>query len=120
MNGMKRCITLLLSLALLCAGALALADGTLRVGMECDYAPYNWTQADPSDEAVPLAAGGYADGYDVRIAKRIAQELGMELEIVKTEWDGLVPSLTSGMIDCIIAGMSPTEERKVSIDFSDL
>ena len=120
MNKMKKCVALLFCAVLLCAGALALAEGTLRVGMECDYAPYNWTQAEPSDEAVAIAAGGYADGYDVRIAKRIAQELGMELEIVKTEWDGLVPSLTSGMIDCIIAGMSPTEERKVSIDFSDL
>ena len=121
MSGIKKCIALLLSAVLLSAGALALADGgKLRVGMECDYAPYNWTQADPSDEAVAIAAGGYADGYDVRIAKRIAEELGLELEIVKTEWDGLVPSLTSGMIDCIIAGMSPTEERKVTIDFSDL
>lgn len=119
MNAMKKCIALLLSAVLLCSGALALAEGTLRVGMECDYAPYNWTQAEPSDEAVAIAAGGYADGYDVRIAKRVAEALGMELEIVKTEWDGLVPSLTSGMIDCIIAGMSPTEERKATIDFSD-
>lgn len=120
MNLMKKFVALALCALLLSTGALALAEGTLRVGMECDYAPYNWTQANPSDDAVAIAAGGYADGYDVRIAKRIAEELGMELEIVKTEWDGLVPSLTSGMIDCIIAGMSPTEERKVTIDFTDL
>ena len=115
---MKKFAVLMLALVLACACATGLAD-TLRVGMECNYAPYNWTQSEASDEAVAIAAGGYADGYDVRIAKRIAAELGMELEIVKTEWDGLVPSLMSGKIDCIIAGMSPTEERKVSIDFTE-
>ena len=61
----------------------------------------------------------YAGGYDVEIAKKIAEGLGKELVIVKTEWDGLVPALTSGKIDAIIAGMSPTEERKETIDFSD-
>ena len=53
------------------------------------------------------------------MAKKIADSLGKELVIVKTEWDGLVPSLISGKIDAIIAGMSPTEERKETIDFSD-
>jgi putative lysine transport system substrate-binding protein len=61
----------------------------------------------------------YAGGYDVEIAKKIAAGLGKELVIVKTEWDGLVPALTSGKIDAIIAGMSPTAERKLSIDFSN-
>ena len=115
---MKRIAMLALAMMMLCVSAMGMAD-TLKVGMECNYAPYNWTQSEPSDEAVAIAAGGYADGYDVRIAKRIASELGMELEIVKTEWDGLVPSLMSGKIDCIIAGMSPTEERKVTIDFTE-
>lgn len=115
---MKKIVTLIAALALVCTAALGMAD-TLKVGMECNYAPYNWTQSEPSDEAVAIEAGGYADGYDVRMAKRIAEGLGMELEIVKTEWDGLVPSLMSGKIDCIIAGMSPTEERKVTIDFTD-
>lgn len=115
---MKRFAMLALALVLACVCAAGMAE-TLKVGMECNYAPYNWTQSEPGEEAVALAAGGYADGYDVRIAKRIAAELGMELEIVKTEWDGLVPSLMSGKIDCIIAGMSPTEERKVTIDFTE-
>jgi putative lysine transport system substrate-binding protein len=61
----------------------------------------------------------YAGGYDVEIAKRIADGLERELVIVKTEWSGLLPALTSGKIDAIIAGMSPTAERKESIDFSD-
>lgn len=95
-------------------------QGKLRVGMECDYAPFNWTQASDSDLAWPIADGsGYADGYDIQIAKKIADALGLELEIYAIEWDGLIPALTSGTIDCIIAGMSPTEERKMTIDFSN-
>ena len=93
---------------------------TLKVGMECGYAPFNWTQLDDSNGAVKISGSSdYAGGYDVEIAKKIADGLGMELEIVKTEWDGLVPSLQSGIIDLIIAGMSPTAERKESIDFTD-
>ncbi len=91
----------------------------LRVGMECAYAPFNWTQSDDSNGAVPIEGGGYAGGYDVQIAKKIAEGLDKELVIVKTEWDGLEPALQSGIIDVIIAGMSPTAERKARIDFTD-
>ena len=80
---MKRLLCALIALMLL--GSFACAE-TLRVGMECNYAPYNWTQTEASDEALPLSGGGYADGYDVRIAKRVAEELGYDIEIVKTEW----------------------------------
>ncbi len=93
---------------------------TFKVGMEAGYAPFNWTQSDDSNGAVKISGNAeYAGGYDVEIAKQIAEGLGMELEIVKTEWDGLVPSLNSGKIDAIVAGMSPTAERKETIDFSD-
>lgn len=96
-------------------------DNYFRVGMECDYAPFNWTQADASDTTVAIDGGsGYADGYDVQMAKLIADALGKELVIVKTAWDGLPMALTSGKIDAIIAGMSPTEERKATIDFTDI
>lgn len=114
---MKRMLTLVLALMLLTTG-FAIAE-PLRVGMECGYAPFNWTQTEASDTAVALPDGSYADGYDVRIAQRIADALGRELVIVKTEWDGLIMSVQSGAIDCIIAGMSPTEERMMTIDFSD-
>ena len=92
---------------------------TLKVAMECNYAPFNWTQSTSSARTVKIGTGGYADGYDVQIAKKIANGLGRELEIVKIEWDGLVPSLQSGTADLIIAGMSPTAERALTIDFSD-
>ena len=91
----------------------------LLVGMECGYPPFNWTQNDDSNGAVAIQGGGFAGGYDVEIAKRIAESMGRELVIVKTIWDGLVPAVQSDTIDLIIAGMSPTEDRKVSIDFSD-
>lgn len=95
-------------------------ENTFKVGLEAGYAPFNWTQKDDSNGGVKIAGTSeYAGGYDVEIAKKIADGLGKELVIVKTEWDGLVPALTSGKIDAIIAGMSPTAERKETIDFSD-
>lgn len=94
---------------------------TFKVGMEAGYAPFNWTQLDDSNGAVKISGSSeYAGGYDVEIAKKIAEGLGKELEIVKTEWDGLVPAVQSGKIDAIIAGMSPTAERMEKIDFSDV
>ncbi len=90
-----------------------------RVGMECSYAPFNWIQPINSNGAVRISGGWYACGYDVYMARKIANALGKELEIVKVDWDGLLPALTSGKIDAIIAGMSATEERKQTIDFTD-
>jgi putative lysine transport system substrate-binding protein len=96
------------------------AKETFKVGLEAGYAPFNWTQNDDSNGAVKIEGSAeYAGGYDVEIAKKVAEGLGKELVIVKTEWDGLVPALLSGKIDAIIAGMSPTAERKQTIDFSD-
>lgn len=92
----------------------------LRVGMEVAYAPFNFSQNDDSNGAVPVeGTQEFANGYDVQIAKRIADELGMDLVIVKTEWDGLLPAVQSGKIDAIIAGMSPTPERKEVLDFTE-
>ena len=117
---MKKVFSLLLALATLLCCFSACAEGTFRVGMECNYAPFNWTQTEASDTAVAIEGGlGYADGYDVQIAKKLAEGLGKELVIVKTEWDGLAQGVVSGLFDAIIAGMSPTAERKATIDFSD-
>jgi putative lysine transport system substrate-binding protein len=102
------------------SGSGSSEDNTFKVGLEAGYAPFNWTQNDDSNGGVKIdGSAEYAGGYDVEIAKKVAEGLGKELVIVKTEWDGLVPALTSGKIDAIIAGMSPTAERKETIDFSD-
>lgn len=95
-------------------------DDTLVVGLEAGYPPFNWTQMDDSNGGVKIqGTSEYAGGYDVEIAKRIAEGLGKELVVEKIEWSGLLPALESGVIDVIAAGMSPTAERKESIDFSD-
>ncbi len=89
------------------------------VGMECNYAPFNWTTTEESDTTVAIDGGsGYADGYDVQIAKKIADELGMKLKIKKIAWDGLQPALESGEIDAIIAGMTADDEREKGADFT--
>ncbi len=94
--------------------------GQFRIGMEAGYAPFNWTQQDDANGAVKIADNAeYAGGYDVQMAKKIAEGLGKELVIVKLEWDGLVPALQSNKIDAIIAGMSPTDKRKQTIDFTE-
>lgn len=101
--------------------ASATSDGkTLKVAMECGYAPYNWTQPDDSNGAVPISdSSDYAYGYDVMMAKKIADELGYELEIVKLDWDSLIPAVQSGTIDCVIAGQSITSERLEMVDFTE-
>lgn len=95
-------------------------SNVLRVGMEAGYPPFNWTQKDDGNGAVKIdGTSEYAGGYDVEIAKKVAEGLGKELVIVKMEWNGLVPAVQSGVVDAIIAGMSPTDKRKESIDFTD-
>ena len=134
---MKRIFSIILAAAMLAVSLTALAScgnsvdatkdvenikkaGGLKVGMECAYTPYNWTQTNADNDAVKIKnADGYANGYDVQTAKKIASSLGVELEIYAYKWDALVPAVESGSLDCIIAGMSPTAERKEKIDFSD-
>ena len=94
-------------------------DGVLTVAMECTYAPYNWTQMDDSNGAVPIKGSSeYANGYDVMIAKRICEAYGWELEIVRTDWNSLVPGIQSGLYDAVIAGQSMTEDRMEQVDFA--
>lgn len=91
----------------------------LRVAMECAYAPYNWTQPDDSNGAVPISESNeYAYGYDVMMAKKICEELNYDLEIVRLDWDSLIPALQSDQVDCVIAGQSITSERLQAVDFS--
>ena len=94
-------------------------DGVLTIAMECAYAPYNWTQTDDSNGAVPIkGTNDYATGYDVMIAKRICEANGWKLEVVRSDWDSLVPSVQTGVIDAVIAGQSMTKERSQQVDFA--
>ena len=129
---MRRSIATIVMTAIilcLCMSATAFADqavptgvedGVLTVGMECAYAPYNWTQMDDSNGAVPIVnnPGCYANGYDVMIAQRICDANGWELEVMAIGWDGLVPALNAGQIDAVIAGQSMTEERMAEVDMA--
>lgn len=119
-NKVALIIMMVLIGSILAVGCTKADDNTFRIGLEAGYAPFNWTQMDDSNGGVKIeGTSEYAGGYDVEVAKKIAEGLGKELVIVKTEWLGLLPALTSGTIDGIMAGMSPTEERLKSIDFSD-
>ncbi|MCI6569430.1 MAG: transporter substrate-binding domain-containing protein [Dysosmobacter sp.] len=97
-----------------------LEDGVLTVGMECAYAPYNWTQMDDSNGAVPISnvSGAYANGYDVMIAQKICDANGWELEIVSSAWDSLCPAVQSGTMDANIAGQSMTADRMEQVDMA--
>ena len=95
-------------------------DGVLTIAMECAYAPYNWTQSDDSNGAVPIAnvPGSYANGYDVMIAQRICEANGWQLEVIQSDWDSLVPGVQTGTFDAVIAGQSMTAERAEQVDFA--
>ena len=102
------------------AAASGVEDGVLTIAMECAYAPYNWTQSDDANGAVPISnvPGSYANGYDVMIAKRICEANGWELEVVQSDWDSLVPGVQTGTFDAVIAGQSMTAERAEQVDFA--
>ncbi|MBD9184181.1 MAG: ABC transporter substrate-binding protein [Clostridiales bacterium] len=96
-----------------------LEDGVFTVSMECAYAPYNWTQTDDSNGAVPIKdSGEYANGYDIMIAKKICEANGWQLEVVRSDWDSLVPAVQGGTIDAAIAGQSMTADRAQQVDFA--
>lgn len=123
-----RKILALVTALILCLGLAACGgqdndsseSSKFRVAMECAYAPYNWTQGSDKNGAVPISGtNDYAYGYDVMMAKRIAEKMGKELEIVKLDWDSLVPAVESGNVDAAIAGQSITAKRLKQVDFSD-
>ena len=116
-------LVLMLSVAFVFANgskeASSSSSNTLKVAMECGYAPYNWTQTTDANGAVKISGSKeYAYGYDVMMAKLIAEKLGKDLEIVKLDWDSLVPAVQSGTVDCVIAGQSITSDRLQMVDFT--
>ena len=101
------------------SGIPGLEDGVFTVSMECAYAPYNWTQTDDANGAVPIKdSNEYANGYDIMIAKKICEANGWELEVVRSDGDSLVPAVQAGTIDAAIAGQSMTADRAEQVDFA--
>ena len=96
-------------------------NDTLVIGMECNYQPFNWTTFTETEYTLPISGtnGEYADGYDVAVAKYLSEATGKEVVIQRLVWDNLIPSLNSGTINMILAGMTDTPERRQSIDFTD-
>ncbi len=93
---------------------------TIRIGLECDYAPFNWTDTSKNDYNYPIKGSNfYADGYDIQVGKYLASTLECNLEVVKLDWDALIPALNTDTVDLVIAGMTDTAERRLSIDFTD-
>ncbi|MDR2822341.1 MAG: transporter substrate-binding domain-containing protein [Acholeplasmatales bacterium] len=92
----------------------------LVVGLEASYPPFNFTELEKTESNVEIAnlEGAYVDGYDVQIAKIIASSLKRKLVIKQIVWEALVLALNNKEIDLIIAGMSPTEDRKQEVSFS--
>jgi len=86
-------------------------NNTLRMGTSADYPPFEFIETAESEEII---------GFDIDLANAITEELGYELEIVDMDFNGLIPSLDSGRIDFVQAGMTPTVERRENVDFSDI
>ncbi len=123
---MKRFAAVLLTLGLIagCSSNTGKQEepSTIVVGLECNYAPFNWTQASSNETSVEInGGGGHCDGYDVVIASRIAEAIGKTLVVKKTAWEALESgvALNSGDIDMIVAGMTDTEQRRTNLDFSE-
>ena len=124
MNMIKKVSVVALSLVLLAGCGTPSTknsndDHKLTVGMECNYAPFNWSTTTANEYTEQISTVDYCDGYDVTIAKKLAKSLGMEVEIVKYDWDNLIPGLMQNEIDAVIAGMTATEDRKEVVNFTD-
>ncbi|PSR16040.1 ABC transporter substrate-binding protein [filamentous cyanobacterium CCP3] len=94
------------------AGDADSGSQVLTMATSADYPPYEFVET----------AGGTEEivGFDVDIARHIAEELGYELEITNIDFNGLIPALQAGRADFVMAGMTPTEERKQNVDFSEI
>lgn len=129
MNTIRKSLTVLACAALLTgcasntptstAASSSNSSDTLRVGMECNYAPFNWSTTKEGEYTQPISSADYCDGYDIVVAKNLADKIGKKVEIVKLDWDNLILSLNNNQIDAVIAGMTATDERKQQVNFTD-
>ena len=117
-NGLRiMCILCCAAAVLSCAGKKSRyeaiqAEKKLVLGTCADYPPYEFhTQKDGQDTIV---------GFDVEIARAIAEDLGAELIVRDMDFDGLLAALVSGSVDMVLAGMTPTDERRQNVDFTDI
>lgn len=119
---MKRLVSsLVLGLLVLsgCSNTQPSGGNQIIVGLECDYAPFNWSQIEKSDTALQIKDNvAYCDGYDITIAQAIAKGLDKDLVVKQIAWEGLEPALNSNEIDMIVAGMTDTEDRRQQVAFS--
>ena len=105
-------VAIAIALFLVATANYAQTNKTLTMATSPDYPPYEY-----KDTAV---SGNDVIGFDVDIAKYITKELGYELKIIGMDFNGLIPALQAGRADLVMAGMTPTPERKKNVDFSDL
>jgi polar amino acid transport system substrate-binding protein len=85
-----------------------LQRGSLRVGLEPGYMPFELTNQK-----------GEIVGFDVDVAKRMAKAMGVKLELVSTAWDGIIPALLTKKFDILMSGMTLTQERNLKINFAE-
>ena len=124
MNKLARTLTVLLALAFAASfmGCAKKAPetrldsikkaGKLILGTSADYPPYEFhAQVDGKDAIV---------GFDIELAREVAKDLGVQLEIKDMDFDGLLAALASGNVDMVISGMTPTDERKQNVDFTEI
>ena len=104
-------VLVLFSITLSVASADTLEEilkrGSLRVGMEPGYMPFELTNQK-----------GEIIGFDVDVAKRMAKAMGVKLELVSTAWDGIIPALLTKKFDILMSGMTLTQERNLKINFA--
>lgn len=86
-------------------------EGTLLVGLSGDYPPFEFYKMIDGEETLV--------GFDVMLAEKIAEELGVEVEFKNMDFNSLIGALQSGQVDMVISGMSPNETRLKQVDFSD-
>lgn len=99
---------LLLAAAMTMMTGMAMAEKTLKIGIEAAYPPFSQKSDD-----------GTVSGFDIDIANALCEQMKRKCELVEIDWDGLIPALKGRKIDAIIASMKDTAERRKSIDFTD-
>ena len=100
----KALLSLIIAVSMVATPAFA---AKVRIGTEGAYAPWNF-----------INDSGKLAGFEIDLGNALCKKAGIECEFVQNEWDSMIPNLIAGNYDLIMAGMSITDERKKSIDFS--